>query len=99
MSVNMRGISAKGNPHWSSHGKHNAPRITSGKTVSSTSEHQLGQTRRYQLLSYSGFRITLVPPDQGAIAAFGDIAGNLDEDWELPMDGRTSLIRREMTLR
>ena len=57
---------------------------------------QLGQTRRYQLLSYNGFRITLVPPDQGAIAAFGDIAGNLDEDWELPMDGRSSLIRREM---
>ena len=57
---------------------------------------QLGQTRRYQLLSYNGFRVTLVPPDQGAIAAFGDIAGNLDEDWELPMDGRTSLIRREM---
>ena len=57
---------------------------------------QLGQTRRYQLLSYNGFRITLVPPDQGAIAAFGDIAGNLDEDWELPMNGRSSLIRREM---
>ena len=31
---------------------------------------QLNQTRRYQLLSYKGFRITLVPPDQGAIAAF-----------------------------
>ena len=57
---------------------------------------QLGQTRRYQLLSYKGFRITLVPPDQGAIAAFGDIAGNLDEAWELPMDGRSSLIRSEM---
>ena len=59
---------------------------------------QLNQTRRYQLLSYKGFRITLVPPDQGAIAAFGDIAGNLDEDWELPMSegGRSSLIRREM---
>ena len=57
---------------------------------------QLGQTRRYQLLSYNGFRITLVPPDQEAIAAFGDIAGNLHEDWEIPMDGRNSLIRREM---
>ena len=59
---------------------------------------QLNQTRRYQLLSYKGFRITLVPPDQGAIAAFGDIAGNLDEEWELPMSeaGRSSLIRREM---
>ena len=57
---------------------------------------QLGQTRRYQLLSYKGFRITLVPPKQAAIAAFGDIAGNLHEDWELPMDGRSSIIRHEM---
>ena len=57
---------------------------------------QLGQTRRYQLLSYNGFRITLVPPQMGAIADFGDIAGNLHEDWELPMDGRSSLIRHEM---
>ena len=57
---------------------------------------QLGQTRRYQLLSYNGFRITLVPPQTGAIADFGDIAGNLHEDWEIPMDGRSSLIRHEM---
>ena len=57
---------------------------------------QLGQTRRYQLLSYKAFRITLVPPQTGAIAAFGDIAGNLHEAWELPMDGRSSLIRHEM---
>ncbi|MCG9130103.1 hypothetical protein J5I95_00325, partial [Candidatus Poribacteria bacterium] len=57
---------------------------------------QLGQTRRYQLLSYNGFRITLVPPQTGAIADFGDIAGNLHEEWELPMDGRSSIIRREM---
>ena len=60
---------------------------------------QLNQTSRYQLLSYDGFRITLVPPDQGAISAFGDIAGNLDEEWELPMSegsARSSLIRREM---
>ena len=60
---------------------------------------QLGQKARYQLLSYDGFRITLVPPNQGAIAAFGDIVGNLDEDWEIPMDvgaARSSMIRREM---
>ena len=58
---------------------------------------QLDQTSRYQLLSYNGFRITLVPPRTGAtIGAFGDIVGNLHEDWELPMDGRSSLIRREM---
>ena len=59
---------------------------------------QLSQTRRYQLLSYSGFRITLVPPQTGAIAAFGDIAGNLDEEWEIAMDEgttRSSMIRRE----
>ena len=60
---------------------------------------QLNQTRQYQLLSYKGFRITLVPPQTGAIAAFGDVAGNLDEEWELPMDEgttRSSMIRREM---
>ena len=61
---------------------------------------QLNQTRRYQLLSYKGFRITLVPPRTGAtIAAFGDIAGNLHEDWEIPMSegaARSSLIRNEM---
>ena len=59
---------------------------------------QLNQKSRYQLLSYNGFRITLVPPDQGAISAFGDIVGNLDEEWELLMDegsARSSLIRRE----
>ena len=61
---------------------------------------QLNQTRQYQLLSYKGFRITLVPPQTGAIAAFGDVAGNLDEEWELPMSeaGRSSLIRREMAV-
>ena len=60
---------------------------------------QLNQTRRYQLLSYKGFRVTLRPPQTGAIAAFGDIAGNLDEEWEIPMDegtARSSMIRREM---
>ena len=60
---------------------------------------QLGETGRYKLLSYEGFRIALVPPKQGAIAAYGDIAGNLDEEWDLPMlEGpkRASLIRREM---
>ena len=60
---------------------------------------QLNQTRRYQLLSYKGFRITLVPPQTGAIPAFGDIAGNLGEDWEIPMSEgsvRSSMIRREM---
>ena len=59
---------------------------------------QLSQTRRYQLLSYNGFRVTLVPPQTGAIAAFGDIAGNLDEEWEIAMDEgttRSSMIRRE----
>ena len=60
---------------------------------------QLSQTRRYQLLSYNGFRVTLVPPQTGAIAAFGDIAGNLDEEWEIAMSegtARSSMIRREI---
>jgi len=61
---------------------------------------QLNQVSRYQLLSYSGFRITLVPPRTGAtISSFGDIAGNLHEDWEIPMSegtARSSIIRREM---
>ncbi len=60
---------------------------------------QLGQKGRYRLLSYEGFRVSLVPPQKGAIATFGDIAGNLGEDWDLMMlEGpkRSSLIRREM---
>ena len=60
---------------------------------------QLSQTRRYQLLSYKGFRITLVPPQTGAIAAFGDTAGNLGEEWDIAMSegtARSSMIRREM---
>ena len=60
---------------------------------------QLNQTRRYQLLSYKGFRITLVPPQTDAISVFGDVAGNLGEAWELPMSEggmRSSIIRREM---
>ena len=55
---------------------------------------QLDKKSRYQLLSYNGFRITLVPPRTGATtSSFGDIAGNLHEDWDIPMDGRSSLIR------
>jgi len=60
---------------------------------------QLGRTGRTQLLSANGFRITLVPPGQAQIAAPGDIAGNLHEDWEIMMsDGaaRSSLIRYDM---
>ena len=60
---------------------------------------QLQQKRQYQLLSYNGFRITLAPPRTGAsIASFGDIAGNLHEDWGIPMDEgstRSSIIRRQ----
>ena len=61
---------------------------------------RLGQDGRYQLLSYEGFRITLVPPQTGAVANFGDIVGNLHEDWKLPMlEGpkRSSMIRQEMS--
>ena len=59
---------------------------------------QLNQTGRYQLLSDKGFKIALVPPEQGAVADYDDIAGNLHEDWDIPMsDGsaRSSLIRYE----
>ena len=59
---------------------------------------QLNQKKRYRLLSTNGFRITLVPPRTGAFVD-GDIAGNLHEDWEIPMDDgtvRSSLIRRGM---
>ena len=61
---------------------------------------QLGEKGRYQLLSYEGFRITLVPAGEGAIAVDRDIAGNLDEDWDIMMlEGpkRSSMIRREMS--
>ena len=61
---------------------------------------QLNMKGRYQLLSYNGFRITLVPPQTGPIVDPGDIAGNLGEDWDLMMlEGpkRSSLIRREMS--
>ena len=60
---------------------------------------RLGQEGRYQLLSYEGFRITLVPPQTGPVSNFGDIVGNLHEDWTLPMlEGpkRSSIIRRGM---
>ena len=42
--------------------------------------------------------ITLSPPQMGGVFEPGDIAGNLHEDWEIPMSesGRSSLIRREM---
>ena len=59
---------------------------------------QLKKDVRYQLLSYKGFRISLTPPQTGAIATFGDRVGNLDEDWDIMMlEGpkRSSIIRRE----
>ena len=59
---------------------------------------QLEQTARYQLLSYMGFTISLMPPQDGAIATYGDVVGNLGMDWDIMMaeGGRSSLIRREM---
>ena len=59
---------------------------------------QLKQTGRYQLLSYMGFRITLVPKQTSPVLASGDDVGNLGMNWEIPMgeDGRSSLIRMEM---
>ena len=57
---------------------------------------QLEQTGRYQLLSYSGFSIALMPPQMGAVAMYGDTVGTMD--WEVPMAeaGRSSLIRTEI---
>ena len=53
---------------------------------------------RYSLISEMGFMLSLIPPRTGAVRTPGDVVGNLDGGWELPMseDGRSSLIRREM---
>ena len=53
---------------------------------------------RYSLISEMGFMLSLIPPQTGAVRTPGDVVGNLDGGWELPMseDGRSSLIRREM---
>ena len=42
--------------------------------------------------------LSLMPPQTGAVRTYGDVVGNLDGGWELPMSetGRSSLIRREM---
>ena len=58
----------------------------------------VNQRGRYTLLSSMGFMITLLPPQTTGIVQYGDMAGNLDTGWELPMDdaGRSSLIRHEM---
>ena len=58
---------------------------------------QLKQTGRYQLLSYNGFRITLVPKQTSPVLASGDDVGNLGMNWDIPMDaeGRSSLIRMQ----
>ena len=53
---------------------------------------------RYTLISEMGFMISLMPPQTGAVRMYGDVVGNLDGGWDLPMSegGRSSLIRREM---
>ena len=54
---------------------------------------------RYSLISEMGFMLSLMPPQTGAVRTYGDVVGNLDGGWELPMsegDDRSSLIRREM---
>ena len=54
---------------------------------------------RYSLISEMGFMLSLIPPRTGAVRTPGDVVGNLDGGWELPMsegDDRSSLIRREM---
>ena len=53
---------------------------------------------RYSLISEMGFMLSLIPPRTGAVRTPGDVVGNLDGGWELPMSegDRSSLIRREM---
>ena len=53
---------------------------------------------RYSLISEMGFMISLIPPQTGAVRKPGDVVGNLDGGWELPVSegDRSSLIRREM---
>ena len=53
---------------------------------------------RYSLISEMGFMLSLIPPRTGAVRTPGDVVGNLEGGWELPMeeDLRSSLIRREM---
>ena len=58
---------------------------------------QLDQRGRYTLMSTMAFMAALVPPQTTGVLEYGDVAGNLDEGWELPASegARSSLIRRE----
>ena len=54
---------------------------------------------RYSLISAMAFKIALLPPQKGGVVERGDVVGNLNMGWELPMaegNSRSSLIRREM---
>ena len=54
---------------------------------------------RYSLISDMAFKIALLPPQKGGVVERGDVVGNLNMGWELPMaegNSRSSLIRREM---
>ena len=56
----------------------------------------VGETGRYTLISTMAFMIALIPPQETGVLEYGDVAGNLEDGWELPVseDGRSSLIRR-----
>ena len=56
------------------------------------------ENARYTFLSEMGFMISLVPPQTTGVKMYGDVVGNLDKGWELPMAeaDRSSIIRREM---
>ena len=56
------------------------------------------ENARYTFLSEMGFMISLMPPQETGVKVYGDVVGNLDKGWELPMAeaDRSSLIRREM---
>ena len=75
----------------------NSGNFNAGRVVNLAT--QLEQTGRYQLLSYNGFEITLVPKQTSPVLASGDRVGNLGDGVGHPMmaeGGRSSLIRREM---
>ena len=48
------------------------------------------------LISSMSFMIALIPPQETGVLEYGDVAGNLEDGWELPVseNDRSSLIRR-----
>ena len=51
------------------------------------------KTGRYTLISTMSFMIALIPPQETGVLEYGDVAGNLDEGWELPVIRRMTVVR------